>query len=67
MSEKEILEKIYELEIDEKQRNRKTKPKGGANFFLPTFMNSAMKQTTIATIQKHISSEEWEKLRTFSI
>jgi predicted ATP-grasp superfamily ATP-dependent carboligase len=25
-----------------------------------------MKQTTIATIQKCISSEEWEKLRNFS-
>ena len=51
LSEKEILERIYELEIEEKQNNRKTsKPKNGANFFLPGFLNSTSKQGILAAI-----------------
>jgi hypothetical protein len=66
LSEKELLERVYELEVEEKQQARRAnRPKNTTNFFLPTLLNSTTKQSTLA-IQKHIQNEEWDRLRNVS-
>jgi hypothetical protein len=48
LSEKELLERVYELEVEEKQQARRAnRPKNTANFFLPTLLNSTTKQSTL--------------------